>query len=550
MKTRIKSFLVAASVMALAACGDGAAPGSAASSGSTGGSGSGAPIVGSGTSLIVSPSLGLVRHASLRVLNLSGQELASGAMDDSGHIDLPAGVDSQGFIVELSGAPGASYYDEGMDAWLPLPAGTTLHAVSAEGRTQVAVTALTEIAYRRALHLAGGAALTPALINQANAEIAGWLAKVPEAIAEDGSETLPAEIPSVLDPAIPADGDDVLLRSDATGRYAIFLAGLARYAYIRAIEEALPCVSDASCSPLLALIDDLATDFSDGVLDDKGPAGAINSSFFKAGGNMEVQFISQGNFYLRSDLRPDQEIGAEFAGSYSLNCAGDEQPTLMRVLATGEIALTGPHGAAWLGRHSDPAQDPILEHSYLINALTGKGFIARSLHLEFGEPYYDLVTDVEIKASASGTVTLLVGGVTRTCTTQFTRGELNPAIPDYTHILKDGSYTCMKAGGYVGDAPPVRMVSIFPTTIEIDGQQRPETLDIFQEYRHVIYIQAYPADTLHTNEYWAYGDHRNDGDYVEIGRGDRNYGKAVKTFDMAVKGDHNTVNCEPTPAAG
>jgi len=544
MTTIIKPFFMPAVMLALAltlsACGS-SGDTSTSSSGTSGGG-----VL--GTSLAVNPSLGLVRHASMRVLDLAGQELVSGSMDDSGLIDLLVDLVGKGFIVELQGGLGASYYDEGMDTWLPLPAGTTLHAVSAEGRAQIAVTALTEIAYRRALYLAGGGALTATFINQANSELADWLAKVPVIIAADGSEVLPSETPSVLDPVVPADGKDILLRTDASGRYAIFLAGLSRYAYIRAIETNLPCLNDLACSPLLALIDDLTNDFSDGVIDDNGPNGALNSPFFRPGGNMAVKFTYQGNFYVRNDLTPDQEIGDEFTGMYSLSCAGDSSPTQMRVLTTGEVALTGPHGIAWLGQHSEPAWDAIVDYKYFINE-SGKGFMARSGHLVYNAPYYDTVPDDEVTASASGSVVMTLQGTPYQCTTLFTRGELKPPIPPFTRMLAQADYNCISN-------QPDAILSVFPTYLKINGVMLPEHLDAFKIYEHSVYNylnlggQNLTGQNPTLNEGFQYGTPSAEP-WAQFSRGDRSYGRPLQEMDMGWYGSAGIQqwNCVlPTPA--
>ncbi|MDI1302602.1 MAG: hypothetical protein PSX71_11910 [bacterium] len=525
IKPLFKCAALLALGLALSACGGGGT--TTSSTGGTGTGGSGVP----GTSLAVSPSLGLVRHASLRVLDLAGQELASGAMDDSGLIDLPVDLQGKGFIVELRGGPGATYYDEGMDTWLPLPASTVLHAVSAEGRTQMAVTALTEIAYRRALHLADGGALTATFINQANSELADWLARVPESIGTDGTEVLPTEIPSVLDPVVPADGNDLLQRTDAPGRYAIFLAGLSRYAYIRAIENNLPCLGDSACSPLLALIDDLASDFSDGVLDDNSPDGALHSPFFRPGGNLAVQSTYQGNFYVRNDLTPDQEIGDEFAGTYVLSCEGDSSPTQMRVLTTGEVALTGPHGVAWLGKHSEPEWESVVDYQYFIKE-TGKGFMARSGHLVYNAPYYDTVPDDEVTASASGSVVMKLQGTAYQCTTVFTRGELNPPIPPFTRMMPQADYTCL------GNQPDA-IVSVFPTYLVFNGVMLPQKLDGFKSYTHGVYnylnmsTPNLSGQNPSITEDFMYGspvfdDTLFNSPWAEFSRGSRKYGEPVQ----------------------
>lgn len=479
--------------------------------------------------LTVSPSLGLVRDADVSVLALDGRPLASGRMDQSGSLILRAAGLGGGFIVEVRGNDDATYFDEGVNAWRALPAGTVLHAVSADGRGEVAVTALTEIAYQRALQLAGGGPLGDAHIEQANAELAEWLARVPVSIAADGSRALPEATPDILAPALPVEGAVVLNSATEAGRYAILLASLAQQAFAGAAENADPCVVDAGCSPLLPVIALLATDFADGVLDNKNPHGGSRGLPFIDPDVNPVEVFPEAP--PREDLTPQEEVGREFPGSYTLTCAGHSEPTTMVIEDNGAMTLSGP-----LGNYSLPFDDvtrknPLVQHTYLITS-TGKAFTARLSHLVFGDPHYDVVDDLEIHAHVNGSVQLVKDGVTVDCSTSFTHGTLQPAIPYFTDFLVGNHFFCLANSP---DGPVEVTVDIAPTTWSINGVVQPQQHGAITVYKHIMFKQAYPADTLHTYEQYHWGEEQTP-EFFSLSRAMLRYqeGPLFNVFDMGV----------------
>lgn len=488
------------------------------------------------TSLSVTPSLGFVRKADVRVLDLAGHELASGSMDDSGTLTFPTGVKG-GFIVEVHGNDDATYYDEGVRAWRALPADTILHAVSPDGRGAVAVTALTEIAYQRAQQLANGGSLNETVINQANGELSTWLARVPERIEADGTQVLPAGPPDILAPAQQVDGGERLRSDTPEGRHAILLASLAQQAYAGAVKDNDACAEDARCSPLLPLIANLATDFADGVLDVKNPHGT----------SMGLPFIDPdvhpGDVFYKADLTPQQEIGREFPGTYTLTCAGDSQPTEMVIHANGEIGLTGPQGNYWLPFDDVTVKNPLVEHAYRITP-TGKAFTARLMHLEYGSPNYKVVKDLEINAHVDGTVQLVKGATTVNCHTTFTYGNLQPVIPYFTDILVGTDFICTHTGG-----GPLTLgtLSFGPGSFLLDGVLQPVSHSGIGKYNHVMYKTAYPADTLHTYEYYEWGQFFTDN-YLSLSRAMLRFQgfPHMNTFDMQSTNNwQGMTNCSP-----
>lgn len=479
--------------------------------------------------LSVSPSLGFVRNADVRVLDLAGKELAKGRMDDSGSITFPLNV-KEAFIIELSGNDIAFYYDEGLRAWRPLPAGTILHAVSPVGRGAIAVTALTEIAYQRALKLAGAGTLSIAHITQANAELAAWLARVPESIAAGGLQVLPTGVSDILVPAQPVAGGERLSSSTAAGRYAILLASLAQQAYAGAVKQGDRCVENSACSPLLALIAYIATDFADGVLDNRNPHGGHNGLPFIDPSVDPVDVYPEAPTAPGDDLTPQQEIGREFSGTYSLSCAGSNKPVTMMIAADGAMTLSGAGDTIELPYDDLARSSPLVEHAYRITP-TGKAFTARIVHIEPGilrdvngmqAQSYTTVVDMEINAHVSGSVQIKQGKLTANCTTTFTQGELQPPIPYFTDILYSPDFICTQAGG-----GPLRLgtLSFGPTSFLKNGVLQPVRHGDVHEYKHAVSkwrptdIVSVVSRPVTNNESYSWGTHATLSDiYLSLGR--------------------------------
>lgn len=403
------------------------------------------------SSLTVTPSLGVVHHAEVVVTDLAGRELGSGRIGGSGELvlDLDAAALANGFVVELHGGDDATYYDEGAREWRPLPAGSTLHAASTGERARIAVTALTEVAWQRARQLAGGRTPAAAQVAQANAEVAEWLARVPLHIGGDGSVAYAAGDPDILAPAQPVDGGERLSSDSHEGRYAILLAALAQRAHAGALAQGDACAADARCSPLLPLIAYLATDFADGVLDDRNPLGTSQGLPFIDPDVDPVETFPEAEPGTAGgpldDPTPQEEVGREFAGNWSLACSGGETATLT-IGPLGDITLASAAGGAVLPHTAFNVAAPLTEFDYRIDA-DGKAFTARLLHTEGAGPLYTFVPDVVIDARATGAVRLTRNGHSTDCTTHFTQGEAFPAKPAYDAVLDARRFTCLVSGG-------------------------------------------------------------------------------------------------------
>ncbi|MDP2226491.1 MAG: hypothetical protein Q8J78_03330 [Moraxellaceae bacterium] len=300
------------------------------------------------TSMDVTPSLGKVQGAVVRVLSLQGAVLGQGVVGSSGSVAVNLPANQVGFIIELQGVPEARYFDEGMGQFRPLPAGRSLHAVSVGPRAQVTVTAFTEIIYQRARALAGTGALTPAVITQAETELAAIFS--------------PAAGSSYLDVPVMVDDPTDLPDDDSwAGAYANQLAGLAQHAFWQGAQEQPDCVAGPTCSALLDLIDAVAADFSDGALDGLRAGTTIGSALYPGSSHRrvplpEVIALAVQQFQKRVQTATaqiplvDRYIGERFDGNYPLSCKqafpgiGTPTPAQLTILPDGSFSASGEFG--------------------------------------------------------------------------------------------------------------------------------------------------------------------------------------------------------------
>lgn len=233
---------------------------------------------GDGGSAGVGGSEGKVLGARLRVYRLSdGALLGEGTTDPVQGLatvkwckaDLPV-------LLQLQGAPGASYYDEAVDNFVPFPVEQTLHAMVERFDENVGVSALTEAAYQyavttyapqvvqqqpgraRALAAAGATrGLTATQVRAANARMLVELNR---------RFTNRLQQRSIKALATPIDqrSADAALPRNRYGRMAALTGGFAKVARSYSPDET---------APALAFSRQLAQDMTDGVIDDHGADG-------------------------------------------------------------------------------------------------------------------------------------------------------------------------------------------------------------------------------------------------------------------------------------
>ncbi|PTQ87534.1 PA14 domain-containing protein [Agitococcus lubricus] len=194
--------------------------------------------------ITVTPSLGKITNANVILRNArSGAEIGKGNTGSSGFVvfNIPKTVDT--IVVEVSGNSSAQYFDEAKGVQ-NFPSNVTLRAASSVvTNTHLGVSILTEAAVQRAESLPDGLSQV-SNINQANTEVG-------QALGMSNITQAPTLIGS--------DTDYQQLQDDAASRYALQLAAL-----VKAASDKV-----SGNTPALALLDKLAKDLSDGLLDGK-----------------------------------------------------------------------------------------------------------------------------------------------------------------------------------------------------------------------------------------------------------------------------------------
>lgn len=208
------------------------------------------------TTLSVTPSLGLVRNATVVVKNAAGATVGTGSTDNNGTASVVV-TGAGPYIVEVQGDADAEYFDEKLGAFVAFPSGS-IHALVPAGTTNVGVTGLTELAHK--LWSSNAVPLSAANITAANGAILNAFA--PSAPAGFSNLLTP---PRVIG-ATPAAGD---LAANAADLYAAILAGLAQ--------------SGTGSTPALSAIQQIGQDIADGTLDGQADGTPIPGIPYNAG---------------------------------------------------------------------------------------------------------------------------------------------------------------------------------------------------------------------------------------------------------------------------
>ena len=191
--------------------------------------------------MTVSPSLGLINAADVRLLDLSLTQISDTIeqLDASGQATLTyPSSHTAPIIVEVVGNAVAEYFDESTQSFRPFEGTNVLRAILDGPQSEVGITALTEVATQRVESLGFGTA-TASSINAVNTQIRDAFA---QGIADI---TLP---PTIVGAASDQLGDSV------ADLYGLFLAALTELA-------------SGESSPALAIMGQLAEDLRDGNFD-------------------------------------------------------------------------------------------------------------------------------------------------------------------------------------------------------------------------------------------------------------------------------------------
>ncbi|MCW5631776.1 MAG: hypothetical protein KIT17_00415 [Rubrivivax sp.] len=325
--------------------------------GSSPGGGDGAGVDGGG-------GLGKVLNARMTVTRVVDGALIGNALTHpfTGLVKIKAGPGAAPLLLTLRGEPGATYYDEGKRALVPLPDLTEMRALVDRIDENLAVSPLTEAAYRYAinnfvadpaqiasgrqplLRTAGVASLSAEQIRQASERVrAEFNRLLPQLLKLPSIKALPTP----LDDRSPAD---TLKQS----RYG--LAAIATGALVRKANDYLP----SATAPAVEMTEQFARDMTDGKLDgyalDGTPAAQVGSSIYydvarpavelgSAGASISQQFGTTTTLPLSPRIS-DFTVGSIYGGPFGPDyCAEvDDNVALLRdgrVNVLRELAAPG-----------------------------------------------------------------------------------------------------------------------------------------------------------------------------------------------------------------
>lgn len=182
--------------------------------------------------LKVYPSLGELQLAKVRVYEADGRTLiGKGYTGTVGEVELSTGPGTGPILIKVFSDGTTTYFDESLDGFVGLPAGEAMHALVPSRIGAVAVTPLTDLAYRIAV-AQGLFPLTANEVNELNERVRTALA--PELNSIIRPVTILGEMPVCSgDPAT-----DTCLDDTQENRYALRLAAMA----LLGNGEALPAV--------------------------------------------------------------------------------------------------------------------------------------------------------------------------------------------------------------------------------------------------------------------------------------------------------------------
>lgn len=186
----------------------------------------------------------------------------------TGLVRIKAGPGAGPFLLTLEGVAGATYYDEGKNTLLPFGPGNVLHALVDRIDENLAVSPLTEAAYRYALN---NFVADPARVREGTAPLlstgsvatltADQIRQANEAVRLEINRLLPQalQLPSVKSLPTPIDNTSA---SNALPVSRYGLAAVATGGLVRKANNYLP----SSTLPALELTEQLARDLTDGAI--------------------------------------------------------------------------------------------------------------------------------------------------------------------------------------------------------------------------------------------------------------------------------------------
>lgn len=195
--------------------------------------------------LQLSPSLGMIKNANVRVYDADGRTLmGKGTTGTVGSLGMYPGPARGPVVVSILGDADATYYDEYLLSDVSFPTGQSMHALLASPYGNYGVSPLTELAYR----IAVDQGLFPLTANEVNI------------LNERVRAAFAPELSSLVEPMTIIDSTALLdflvnpMADTMANRYAVRLA-------------ALSILGSAESRPALTVMNALSNDILDGVID-------------------------------------------------------------------------------------------------------------------------------------------------------------------------------------------------------------------------------------------------------------------------------------------
>ena len=219
---------------------------------------------------------GQFRKALVIVKFADGSELGRALTDDErGMVTIRPGPTYQGaLLVEIHGQPGATYFEEGKNSYVPFETGRIQRAVIPSIRRNIGITPFSEAGYQLALSCHGG--FGPPSVCGLGAPAIGGSATVPAPQVIDAANGHVAEI---LNQQLPASlkVDDVarlpFIVNDSTAANEIPMTPRGRYGAANiAFSKQAAMYNTASPTPTLLAVEQLSRDLLDGKLDGRNGA--------------------------------------------------------------------------------------------------------------------------------------------------------------------------------------------------------------------------------------------------------------------------------------
>ncbi|MEZ5739645.1 MAG: hypothetical protein R3E68_09445 [Burkholderiaceae bacterium] len=217
----------------------------------------------------VGGALGQFRGALVIARFPDGTELGRALTDDvNGMVTVKPGRSYEGpMLLEIQGQPGATYFEEGKNAYVPFGPGRVLHALIGRIDRNVGITPFSEAAYRLAVHCQsaqGGVEVCGTRFGQSNGTLPATAAI--QAAGQSVRSTVNQQFPAAL------QIDDVnrlpFIVNDQTGPGAVATDQRGRYGLVNiAFSKQAAMYNSQAESPTLLATEQLSKDLLDGRLD-------------------------------------------------------------------------------------------------------------------------------------------------------------------------------------------------------------------------------------------------------------------------------------------